>query len=77
MAKLARIAQYFNHIMEVEVRHNKSLTITFILFWLVIAIHWLSCGWIAIRGIDLGIDHYSNYVRALYWNITTLTTVGY
>lgn len=77
LIKLARIAQYFNHTMDVEVRHKRSLTLSFFLFWLIIAIHWLSCGWLSIIGIDPAIDHYSNYVRALYWNITTLTTVGY
>lgn len=39
--------------------------------------HWIACGWLVIRGFDLEKDLVENYVNALYWSITTITTVGY
>jgi voltage-gated potassium channel len=47
-------------------------------FFLVsFAAHWMACGWIAlVPGIVTG-DLASTYLKALYWVITTMTTVGY
>ncbi|MGB0932442.1 MAG: ion transporter [Chitinophagales bacterium] len=47
------------------------------LFWLVIAAHWIACGWIGMGATSPDLPHLDNYVRALYWCITTLTTIGY
>ena len=38
--------------------------------------HWISCIWLYFTK-DPDISNYSNYIRSLYWTITTLTTVGY
>ena len=48
-----------------------------LLFWATIATHWLSCGWISLRGLDHDLDLFTNYVNAVYWTVSTLTTVGY
>jgi voltage-gated potassium channel len=44
-----------------------------------VIIHFISCGWIALGGQTLieNPDDLTRYVSALYWCITTLTTVGY
>ena len=39
--------------------------------------HWISCGWIAIGGIDEPGGLLETYTGALYWAITTMATVGY
>ncbi|NOU59045.1 cyclic nucleotide-gated ion channel [Marinifilum caeruleilacunae] len=39
--------------------------------------HWLSCIWIWIHGFEPGLSNTDNYVQALYWVVTTLTSVGY
>ena len=77
LIKLFRVGQFLQNIRQVEIRHERILTIIFFVFWLVLGVHWISCGWIAIIGIDTSIGFASNYIRALYWSITTLTTVGY
>ena len=50
----------------------------YFLFIICMSSHWLSCGWIALsyegRPED---DLATTYLKALYWSITTLTTVGY
>jgi voltage-gated potassium channel len=42
-------------------------------------IHIIACGWIALGSGTAGIenDKILEYVRAVYWSFTTLTTVGY
>lgn len=46
-------------------------------FWLSLVAHWLACGWIALDGPTAGAGQESAYLHALYWCVTTLTTVGY
>jgi voltage-gated potassium channel len=43
----------------------------------LLSAHWLACGWLALRGISAASDNWTNYLRALYWTIQTLSTVGY
>jgi len=47
------------------------------LYWFAQITHWISCGWLKIAGINENNSVASNYVSALYWTTTTLTTVGY
>lgn len=39
--------------------------------------HWTACGWLWLDGIPARVTRIDTYVEALYWTITTLTTVGY
>lgn len=42
-------------------------------------VHLLACGWIALGSgnADIGHGNWDTYVKAFYWAMTTLTTVGY
>jgi len=51
--------------------------ITFSLFWLAIAAHWIACGWIGMGATNPDLRPLDNYIRAAYWCVTTLTTIGY
>lgn len=77
LLKLIRVELLLERSMEEVVKWKRIVTISFFLFWLILVVHWLSCGWLSIIGIDTSIDAYTNYVKSLYWSITTLTTVGY
>ncbi len=46
-------------------------------FWVGMLAHWIACGWLAMGGVAQAADGTETYVMALYWSITTLTTVGY
>ncbi|MEZ4414984.1 MAG: cyclic nucleotide-binding domain-containing protein [Gemmatimonadota bacterium] len=48
----------------------------FVLILLVLA-HWLACAWMALGGRGPGGLARASYLEALYWTVTTLTTVGY
>ena len=40
-------------------------------YWVLLWVHWLACIWLWLS------DGTANYLRSLYWAVTTLTTVGY
>lgn len=52
--------------------------LTFFVFFISIAAHWIACGWILIGAVDPKLTNPNEiYSIALYWSLTTLTTVGY
>ena len=62
----------------VRTSFNPALVrLAFFAFWTVMVSHWIACGWIALDGTQAGHPELHPYQQALYWSITTLTTVGY
>lgn len=53
------------------------LRLIFTVFIVLVIAHWVACGWLALGKIDDKLDLTTNYIRALYWCITTITTIGY
>jgi voltage-gated potassium channel len=53
------------------------LRLSFFAFLIVMISHWVACGWVALDGQESGHPELHPYQQALYWTITTLTTVGY
>jgi hypothetical protein len=58
--------------------------LSFFFYFLALCTHWISCLWFALRvplnGISaagLQLDMANEYVKALYWSVTTITTIGY
>ncbi|MBL3657896.1 cyclic nucleotide-gated ion channel [Fulvivirga sediminis] len=75
--KLLKIASLMRYFRSREVKHGNSLTIIFFFYWFILGTHWLTCGWLALRGVEYTENIFGNYLKALYWVSTTLTTVGY
>lgn len=48
-----------------------------LVFWVLLVAHWIACGWMALGGTVSEMDFVDNYIRAYYWCITTIATVGY
>lgn len=46
-------------------------------FWFMQAVHYISLGWIVIGAADLTRIQSDQYIRALYWAVTTVATIGY
>jgi hypothetical protein len=75
--KLARVAQFLYHGRRRQIHHSTALRLGTFVFWLTLTAHWLACGWLWLhRPLDAS-NAWNQYVQALYWCITTLTTVGY
>ncbi|MCF8240081.1 MAG: cyclic nucleotide-binding domain-containing protein [Melioribacteraceae bacterium] len=77
LVKLVKVAKFMMHLKSKEVQYSNILTIIFFMFWIPHITHWVACGWLWLRGIDHTVTDVTNYINALYWTVTTLTTVGY
>ena len=77
LVKLGRIAQMMNQWRHEAIHSTVALRLALFAFWLGLLAHWISCGWLALLGLDLKQTELTNYIRSLYWCVTTMATVGY
>jgi len=75
--KLARVAQFLYHRRRRQIHHSTALRLATFFFWLTLTAHWLACGWLWLHRPLEATAPWDQYMKALYWCITTLTTVGY
>ena len=75
--KLARVAQYMHELRRHVLRFSDYLNLGYFIFWLLIFIHWLSCGWTVLYSFPAGTEDSTKYINSLYWCVQTFTTVGY
>lgn len=77
MLRLHHIVPFLEKKSKKEIFNPGIVRLFFTIFVVLIISHWVSCGWIALGKIDDKLDHLTNYLKALYWTITTITTIGY
>ncbi|MFH0734738.1 MAG: cyclic nucleotide-binding domain-containing protein [bacterium] len=77
LLKLIKVIDYMHHLKEREVKFTNELTLVFFIYWIANFAHWISCFWLALKGFNYNYDVTTNYIRSIYWCITTLTTIGY
>jgi voltage-gated potassium channel len=77
LAKLAKVGHIFGQWRQRELRYSGQLLLLFAVYWLALAVHWMACGWLALRDPDPSVGLPANYIDSLYWTLSTLTTVGY
>lgn len=78
LIKLARLVQTMQDLWSTHIDKWNTFRLLYSAIWIGFLVHWLSCGWIALRAMSTGLDNTGNtYLRSLYWCITTLATVGY
>jgi len=75
--KLARVAEAMSIWRQHHIHLWNTLRLVYFVYWLALSVHWLSAGWLSLRGIPPGADEWGAYLRSLYWCISTLTTIGY
>jgi len=75
--KLYRVAGFMHAWRKRHVKNASVLRLIFFVFWLLLSAHWITCGWILLRDTPGALDETTQYLDALYWCVTTLTTVGY
>jgi voltage-gated potassium channel len=77
MAKISKVSAVFRDIREsVSVNPALMRLVTFG-FWFVTAVHLMACGWILMGASETARSAGDQYVRALYWCVTTIATIGY
>jgi len=77
MLRIYHILPFLERTKKKELFNPGIIRLFFTIFIVLIIAHWVSCGWIALGKIDDKLDHFTNYIKALYWCITTITTIGY
>ncbi|UZR94539.1 cyclic nucleotide-gated ion channel [Chondrinema litorale] len=77
LAKIPKVLSYLQYFRYYMVRYSTTITGLYFAFCLIHLSHWVSCGWLLLIKQDPNLDTTSNYIRALYWSVTTLTTVGF
>ena len=77
MLRIYHILPFLERTKEKELFNPGIIRLFFTVFIVLVIAHWISCGWIALGKIDDNVDHLTNYIKALYWTITTITTIGY
>lgn len=73
--RLFHLAGILRTIQRQSTLHPGLLRMSILAYWILMAAHWVSCGWLAIVG-STG-DRLLDYLNALYWCLTTIATVGY
>lgn len=77
LTKVARVLQDLWKLRYQRIEYWTVFRLLLFAYWLALAVHWLSCGWIAIQEKRPSDDVWTTYILGLYWCITTLATVGY
>ncbi len=75
--KLVRVNYIFRTYRHILIQQAGIFTLLNFVFWIVIAINGLACGWHSLGSHENEAGFITNYINALYWTITTLTAVGY
>ena len=73
--KVIRVIKYIRNIGLEATSLSSYLSFLFFIYWFLLAIHFLTCGWIALGKTHINFGE--EYVNSLYWCIQTITTVGY
>ena len=71
LLKLFRLHQMFRKESHRHLYVNIFLQLISFTYWILLWVHWLACIWLWLS------DGSEDYLRSLYWAVTTLTTVGY
>jgi hypothetical protein len=74
--KLIRLHTLISKWRNRQVINPSILRLGVFFFWIFLIAHWIACIWIYIARIE-GSEEIPTYVNAIYWCITTITTVGY
>lgn len=77
LTKIPRLVQMMRQWRRRDIHNAGLLRLVFFVFWMLLIAHWIACGWASLRDRLPEDDAPMHYLRALYWTITTLATVGY
>ena len=76
LVKLFRIGRTLQRLVGTNI-NPAILRLSLLVFWILLAAHIISCGWIYIAEPAPDLLPHLRYIQGFYWSITTLTTIGY
>lgn len=77
LLKLVKISTTFKALQELIDIPPALMRLIVFFFWFALIAHFMSLGWIAIGASEAARSFGDQYIRALYWCITTIATIGY
>ena len=77
LLKLLKAPRLLSDLQERLVLYPSNLRLLGFGFWLIQAVHYVALGWIQIGAGEAGRSAGDQYIRALYWCVTTVSTIGY
>ena len=77
MAKISKVSAIFRDIREGLAVNPAVLRLVTFGFWFVTAVHLMACGWCLIGASEQFRSARDQYLRALYWCLATIATIGY
>jgi voltage-gated potassium channel len=75
LVKLGRVDRVMRQVRRKMLRYYNVLGLVIFSYWLCLSVHWIACGWTALHSYTG--EGETVYLDALYWTLSTLTTVGY
>jgi len=75
--KWVKVFQTMRHFQMRNIRNTSSILFWLLVFGTFLFSHWCACVWVAVHGIELGLSNIDNYIQALYYTVSTITSVGY
>jgi voltage-gated potassium channel len=76
LLKLHRVVGAMREVNRHYLGQGTRLRLAYFVYWLALAVHLITCGFIQLGGVSHPTAS-ARYAEALYWCVTTLTTVGY
>ena len=65
LAKLGRVVQTMRELWSTYIDKWNTFRLVYSGFWIAIVVHWLACGWLALRGVSAGaFENEKTYIRA-------------
>lgn len=77
LVRLLHLKELVNRWRHADFLNPSVIRLVTLLLWIFMVAHWAACGWIVLGNIRPDYSAPENYLRAFYWVITTLATIGY
>ena len=75
--KIFRLIQTLGRLKRLSFVNPNIMRMILLIFWIILIAHFVACGWIILEGVSPDEGDSMQYLKAFYWTITTLTTIGY
>jgi len=77
LLKLLKIHTAFSEISESLNFNPNVMRLIGLAFWFIIGINTIALGWCFIKASEQERSFFDQYLRAIYWGVTTIATIGY
>jgi voltage-gated potassium channel len=77
MLKIGKVSAIFRDVRESLSVNPALMRLVTFGFWFVTVVHLMACGWVGIGASEAARSGWDQYLRGLYWCVTTIATIGY